>query len=235
MNWENNKCGGVRFRTLPNSLIEIEGSGIPRYVKGSPEYEYLVRTWKNWEPLIRKHAGKTGIPVSNLLAIAAKETGLWSKNKKEQASMGSPAGAQGVMQVMPCSVFEGGRFRDLVCGRDHLDPDVSFNMGSVLLRAHLDAYGNFPAAASAYNAGGLKCYEGATSNTGVFANQFNWHNEHDYATKALTYNNTAVEMGVNNAPLWPWIVGGLSTGLAILFLLQTKRLPLPRRLAKAMS
>lgn len=226
MNWVSNKCGGVRFRTLPDFRVEIEGKGVPTFASGSPEFKYLTQTWKNWKSLIRKHAKKTGLPPSYVLAIATKETGLWSGDKKKQATIGSPAGAQGIMQVMPCEIFQYGKFKDLVCGRDRQDPSASLNMGSVLLKAHLDNYEGFPAAASAYNAGGLKCYTGPTDNPAVKPNQFGWVNEHDYATQAIKYNNTAIELGINNPSIWPWLVGGAAAAGATLYFLQrTKRLP----------
>lgn len=234
MNWASNKCGGKRFRTLPDNRIEIEGRGVPVYAPGSAEYGYLTQTWKNWGRLIKKHARKTGLPPSFILAIATKETGLWSDDKNKQASIGSPAGAQGIMQVMPCAIFQYGRFKDLVCNQDRQNPDASIHMGSVLLKAQLDSTGGFPAAASAYNAGGVKCYTGPTSNPGVRPNQFNWMNEHDYATKALTYNNTAVDMGVNGGAdlMWLWLGGSIAATGALLFAASKGMLPLPRALAK---
>lgn len=221
MEWVSNKCGGVRFRTLPDSRIEIEGQGVPIYAPGSLEQRQLAQTWANWKRLIRKHARKVGIPPSYLLAIATKETGLWSDDKKKQANIGSPAGAQGVMQVMPCHIFPREPYKSLVCNANRADPDDSFKIGSVLLANHLKRYG-FPAAASAYNAGELYCYTGPTSNPGVRPNAFNWKNEHDYATKATTFNNTAVLMGVNKGSVWPWILGGLAVSGGLVALLHTK-------------
>jgi hypothetical protein len=232
MQWVSNKCGGARFRTLPDHSVEIEGQGVPTYAPGSPEHKYLTQTWRNWSGVIRKHAKKTGLPVSNVLAIATKETGLWSGDKHKQATIGSPAGAQGIMQVMPCNVFQYGKFKDLVCGRNRSDPDTSLNMGSVLLQAHMKNYGGFPAAASAYNAGGLKCYTGPTGNSAVKPNKFNWLNEHDYASKATTYNNTAVLMGVNEGPLWPWLVGGITVAGAALYFVHRNK-PLRKRLLQS--
>lgn len=199
---------------------------MPTFAPGSPEFKYLTQTWKNWKSLIRKHARKTGLPPSYLLAIATKETGLWSADKKKQAAIGSPAGAQGIMQVMPCKIFENGPWKDLVCGRDRQHPSTSLNMGSVILSSHLKNFGGFPAAASVYNSGGLTCYDGPTANAAVKPNQFNWKNEHDYATQATMYNNTAIELGFNNPPLWPWLVGGaISAGATLYFLRRTKHLP----------
>lgn len=234
MQWASNKCGGKRFRTLPDYRIEIEDQGVPTYPPGSIEYSQLERTWKNWGGLIRKYARKNGIPPSYVLAIATKETGLWSADKKRQASMGSPAGAQGIMQVMPCSVFTNGRFKDVVCGKDRTNPEQSIKMGATILADHLTFFQGFPEAATVYNSGSVRCFE-VTSNPAVVPNQFKWLNEHDYVTKAITFNNTAVQMGVNVAPLWPWIAGGVAIAGSALFFVHTKRLPLPRRLERAMS
>jgi len=214
---------------LPDHRIEVEGQGIPVFEPGSPSFTQLQQTWDNWHRLIRKYARKTGIPPSYILAIATKETGLWAKNKEKQANIGSSAGAQGIMQVMPCRIFEHGRFKDLVCNRDRTDPSSSFDMGSTLLKAHLDNYGGFPAAASAYNAGGLKCYTGPTSNPAVKPNAFNWMNEHDYAGMATKFNNSAIQfLGVNAPSMWPWVIGGGLVATAGLFVVSTK-LPQPQR------
>src|SRR5690606_5092822 len=235
MQWVYNKCGGVRFRTLPDSRIEIENQGVPTYAPGSIEYSQLAQTWKNWGGLIRKYASKNGIPPSYILAIATKETGLWSSDKNRQATMGSSVGAQGIMQVMPCSVFERGRFKDIVCGKDRTNPEQSIKMGATILADHLTFFNGFPEAATVYNSGSIRCYEGPTSNAAVTPNQFSWLNEHDYVTKAITFNNTAVQMGVNVAPIWPWIAGGAAIAGSALFFVHTKRLRLPRRLEQAMS
>jgi hypothetical protein len=222
MQWVSNKCGGNRFRTLPDGRVEIETVGIPVFTPNQTEYKYLKQTWKNWKRLIRRHARKTGLLPSQVLAIATKETGLWSDDKKKQAQMGSPAGAQGIMQIMPCTVFQYGPWKDLVCGRDRKKPNASINMGSVMLRSHMKLYGGLPAAASAYNSGSLKCYTGPTSNPGVKPNQFNWEHEHDYAHVATKYNNTAIAMGVNKPSLTPWILGGVGVAGGVIFLLSRR-------------
>lgn len=214
MEWVANKCGGKSFRTLPDGKVEIDGVGIPTYSKTSQPYKYLKQTWDNWSWLIRWHAFRAGIRPSELLAIATQETGLWSGDKHKQATVSSSAGATGVMQIMPCEIFKHGKYRDLVCGKDRSSPSTSFHIGSVLLGSHLRSFKGLPAAASAYNSGDVRCYE-PTANAAVVPNQFNWLNEHDYATKATTYNNTAIEMGVNRAAVLPWIlgVGVISFGL----------------------
>lgn len=230
MDWISNKCGGVRFRTLPNFKIEIEDVGIPSYPKTSPEFQQLQDTWKNWKSLIRKYSKKHGIPPSYLLAIATKETGLWSYNKTKQASVGSPAGAVGIMQIMPCSVFRQEPFKTLVCTADRTNPSSSFEIGSLLLSKHLNRFnGELLPAASAYNAGDLYCYS-TNTNPGVVANRFNWKNEHDYATKVATFNNTAIDLGVNKASALPWILGTSILAGSVIALLHTNTLQLPRPL-----
>jgi hypothetical protein len=206
VNWVSNKCGGARFRTLPDYRIEVEGHGIPKFDAGSASLSQLKQTWKNWKWYIRFFAKKTGLPPSYLLAIATKETGLWSADKKKQASIGSPAGAQGIMQIMPCHVFQNGPWGKLVCGRDRSSPYVSFDIASVILKQHLKNYGGLPAAASGYNSGSLRCYSGQHE-----ANVFNWHHEHNYAFKVAQFNNSAIENLNVNSNLWMWISGGVAT------------------------
>jgi hypothetical protein len=232
MAWVENKCGGARFQTLPDFRVEVEGHGFPILEPGTPRYKLLQQTWHNWGPLIRKWSkirtneclkqrkdptkpGCALLPPSNILAIMTQETGHLSGDKAAQAAAGSPAGAEGLMQIMPCSVFNPNtELGKLICGANRKAPNDSVMIGSKLLQTHLGNRGGLPAAASNYNSGNLTCYTGKHE-----ANVFNWHHEQNYAYKVTEYNNTAIAMGVNNAvdiPLWALGLGSVAlTGLAI--------------------
>lgn len=209
MSWENNACGGARYRTLSNAAIEVEGVGVPAYRPGSLEFSYLANTWKNWKYLIRKYAQDEKIPASSVLAIASKETGRWSSDKQRQATITSPAGAVGVMQLMP-----------FITSENRADPGVSFRHGSRILASHLRRFGSLPAAATAYNSGGVYCYEGPTSNPGVTPNEFGFKNEHNYSGSVVKYNNSAIlYLNANSPSLLPWAFGGVVAASAGIYLL----------------
>ena len=146
------------------------------------------------------------------------ETGFLSGNKSKQASAGSPAGAEGLMQIMPCRIFNPTHpIGKLVCGNDRKNPNDSVKIGSYIIQNHLGTRGGLPAAASNYNSGNLTCYKGKHEK-----NVFNWHHEQNYALKVTEYNNAAIAMGVNVEydSLWPWLAGGAVISGAVLFALR---------------
>lgn len=225
MSWVANKCGGARFQTLPDFRVEVEGKGIPTLSPEDPRYSILEQTWKNWAPVIRKWSrirtreckkqrkdptqpGCALLPPSNILAIMTQETGFLSGDKAQQASAGSPAGAVGLMQIMPASVFwSGSDIYKLLNERDRANPDHSVEIGSLLLQRALSSQQGLPAAASSYNAGSVTCYKGIHEQ-----NIFNWHHEQNYAYKVTEYNNTAIAMGVNQDSFWSMAAFGALLG-----------------------
>lgn len=225
MTWVANKCGGARFRTFPDFRVEVEGYGVPMLEPDSPRFKLLQQTWRNWEPVIRKWSrirtrecerarktpGSPGcalLPPSNILAIMTQETGFLSADKRAQAKAQSPAGAAGLMQIMPKTVFwSGSDIYKLLEQRDRTNPDHSVEIGSLLLQRHLGNRGGLPAAASNYNSGNLTCHTGKHEQ-----NPFNWHHEQNYAFKVAEYNNTAIAMGVNKPALPDWAYAGMGVG-----------------------
>ena len=242
MTWVANKCGGARFRTLPDFRVEVEGMGFP--LPDPARQKLLEQTWKNWKGVIRKWSAirtkeclkqrKTAgapscalLPPSNILAIMTQETGHKSDNKKVQSTITSPAGAAGLMQVMPCKIFNPEKeLGKLVCTHDMTNPDHAVKVGSRFLQVHLGNREGLPAAASNYNSGDLTCYK-----PGHVPNPFNWNHEQNYALRVVEYNNAAIKMGVNDPSLWPWVFGGLAfAGAGIYLGIRTGKLPAPPRL-----
>lgn len=241
MTWVANKCGGAGFRTNPDFRVEVEGRGVETFAPGSPEHNLLAQTWKNWGPTIKKWSrirteecraqrqdptkpGCALLPPSNILAIMTQETGFLSKDPHKQATTGSPAGAMGLMQIMPCQIFNAStEIGKLVCGSDRSNPDDSVKIGSKMLQVMLGNRGGLPAAASNYNSGNLTCWDGKHQQ-----NVFNWHHEQDYAHRVTKFNNSAIAMGVNDAvetPLWMWGLGSLlATGAALYALKRAGRI-----------
>lgn len=90
-------------------------------------------------PLIRQAAQANGVDPALVAAVARAESGF-------NPSAGSPAGAQGLMQLMP------GTARGLGV-TDPFDAAQSANGGAKYLRAQLDRFGDPSLALAAYNAG----------------------------------------------------------------------------------
>lgn len=92
-----------------------------------------------YEPLFAAATAEHGLPAGMLAAVAQAESG-------GDARAVSPAGARGLMQIMP------GTARDL--GVDPMDPAQAVDGAARLLARHLDTYdGSVPLALAAYNAG----------------------------------------------------------------------------------
>jgi soluble lytic murein transglycosylase-like protein len=90
-------------------------------------------------PLVRQAAQANGVDPALVAAVARAESGF-------NPTAVSPAGAQGLMQLMP------GTARGLGV-TDPFDPAQSLNGGASYLRAQLDRFGDPALALAAYNAG----------------------------------------------------------------------------------
>lgn len=210
MAWSVNKCAGRRWRTASNGSIEVEGEGFPLVAESDPRFAYMMQTWNNWGHLFERAAAKYKIPVSWLLAIASIETGFVSSNPAKQASIVSPAGAQGIMQIMPGTAQMYG-----YSAAQRSDPEVSVDIGahfiSDLARGRTGP--ELPHIGSAYNAGpgsgslGVRCSPG---------NEWNMTADHNYPRQVIEYNNAAIHyLDVNSSmPTWAVALGGAMFTLA---------------------
>jgi hypothetical protein len=216
MEWRN-PCGGKRWRIHPNGYIEVEGEGFPEYEPGSDKFRYMAQTWENWAPYFQAASKEFGVPVSYLLAVASIETGLWSDDPAEQATIGSYAGAVGVMQLMTVAKRHVEQaFPDKTFGARE-DPAENIRMGAALLRDLLDKNSwSFPEVSAIYNSGS-KCATGR--------NEWNLRADHNYPRHVITWNNTALShLNLNPVSgLW-WIAGGVAVGGAIAWLILTDRI-----------
>jgi len=103
---------------------------------------------KQWQIFIDEAAARSNLPALYLHAvIAAESAGCESMQDRPTTS---PAGAMGLMQLMPAT-WE--RFRQaLNLGTDAYDPHDNILAGAAYLRELIDRYG-WPGAGAAYHAG----------------------------------------------------------------------------------
>lgn len=94
----------------------------------------------SFDALFAAAGARHGIDPAVLAAVARTESGL-------DPSAVSPAGAQGLMQLMPATAAGLGV-------TDPFDPTQAIDGAARLLRGHLDRFGSLDLALAAYNAGG---------------------------------------------------------------------------------
>jgi hypothetical protein len=142
----------ARWRYLDDGRIELEGQGIP-----------LAKAWPpgvtNWMGPITNISRRFGVPAHWSAAVVAEESGGDPKAR-------SPAGALGIMQIMP----DTGRMLARSLGEpmgsddDLLNPNLNLVLGIYYLASLIKRYrGDFLSAAVGYNAGSVKCLGSPTT------------------------------------------------------------------------
>lgn len=149
-----NPCGGMRWQTLSDGRIQLEGGSIPEFDPNSPTFENLRLTWQNWTDEFRAASKITGIPIGWLVAIANNETGFLASNPERQRTEPSADGygSIGIMQPLAMNARELGYHPD-----DRYDARLNIEMGAKeLLRGSErpnGAAGGFPVVAAMFNGG----------------------------------------------------------------------------------
>lgn len=146
-----NPCGGVDWRWLDDGRVEV-GGVVQATSPGDPFFEGLAASWESWRSEILAAAERWGLPPEWILALMAVETGAWADDPERQASIGSSAGAVGLMQIMPSTARYLGYDAD-----DRYDPALNVLMGAKLFRELVDRHGDAVAATAPYNSGRLCC------------------------------------------------------------------------------
>jgi soluble lytic murein transglycosylase len=129
-------------------LVAVLG-GIALYiVKSEPAWYLRARYPLRYDSIVRGHAHNYRIDPALLAAV------IYSESKFD-ANARSPAGAVGLMQLLP-ETAEGiatrtGGSRFVVSDLD--DPEINVRYGAWYLRHLLDKYGDEPTALAAYHAG----------------------------------------------------------------------------------
>lgn len=209
-----NICGGARWRTLSDGLIEVEGQGAPLLSESDARFPELVATWKNFGGMLGPAADRAKIPRSWALAFACVETGFLSHDPLAQARAESGAGAVGVMQLMPQYFSEYSR-------AELLDPSINIPVGVGFIRTLCDSSAcpwrcELPYLGSVYNAGsGSNCVQCSPGK-----NVFNFTEDANYSMQLVLYSNTALTyLKLESSALLSAVAGGLLAGAAALWLL----------------
>lgn len=199
-----NICGGARFFTHPGGVIEVEGLGVPIVQPGDAKFLNLSRTWQNFGAILGPAADRAGLPRDWLLAFATVETGFLSANKAAQSAAVSPAGALGVLQLMP-------QYFTQYSPAELLEPSININASAAFIKklcarssAGCPYACELPYLGSVYNAGsGSGCVQcGGTSSV------FGFVEEGDYSLALVTYNNAALTYLSLGGGALPWLIGG---------------------------
>lgn len=207
-----NKCGGRSWKTHGDWRVEVEGEGFPMVTPNDPRFPYMTRTWAHWGPLMQKAAKRYGIPVSWILALASIETGFLSSNPETQRKAVSPAGAAGIMQLMPFVATMYGHSAD-----ERSNPEVSIDVGAHLISdlARGRTGPELPHIGSAYNAGAGSSSKGVRCSVG--RNEWNMAADHNYPRQAVEFNNAAIHfLNVNqDTATWVWALGGVVSAAVV--------------------
>lgn len=207
-----NVCDGTRFE-MHGSRIAVEHEGYPEVKPNDPRYQYLLNNIENWGPHFRAASAKHGVPASWLVGVATIETGLWSHDPKRQASIVSPAGAVGIMQIMPQYQPE--------TRAELQEPATNIDVGARILRQRLDeAGGKLPYAVAAYNSGTSPVYKGGCR---VGRNEWNFRADHNYPRQVIEYAHAAQALGVDGPSPVIMAAWGAVAGAAVAMFLLTLR------------
>jgi soluble lytic murein transglycosylase-like protein len=125
-------------RILTDSTVGV-GSAMPALRPSSLQNSGASSLGVPYSDLFTATANRYGLDPALLAGVAKVESGY-------NARAVSPAGAQGLMQLMP------GTARGL--GVDPLDPRQAIDGAARLLKRNLNEFGSVPLALAAYNAGG---------------------------------------------------------------------------------
>ena len=146
----------------------------------------MLQTWKNWGALLSGAAGRHGVPAPWMLAIATMETGAWSSNPTQQATIVSPAGAIGVMQIMPFNAQPYG----LADPAELTDPAKNIDVSAQMVKKIAGRVGGLPSVSAVYNSG----RECGCAQSGC--NEWNLVADSNYPRRVIEWNNTAILDGI---------------------------------------
>ena len=156
--WQN-PCGGLRWRTLSNGAIEVEGQGTPVPPPGVSRYtfrNYVLSSWQNLGPEIQRAASKWQIPAPWILALISIESGIRAPLGRDAQASTRNYCCWGPMAVMvtPYANYKQAGYSS---AEEMLDPWKGVDAGvAIMADFHADGY-DLPLIAARYNSGGV-CY-----------------------------------------------------------------------------
>lgn len=164
--WTTFSCTPVRarWRYWEDGRIEVDGMGFPVAAKpprGKDPWSPNVARWR--EP-IASFGAQYGVPEHWIAGIMAFESG-------GNAAAKSPAGAIGLMQIMPATgrAWANMIHRPLSSTDELADPLLNIELGVAGLASLLkDVKGDFVAAAAGYNAGAVRCLKALDTRPGYW-------------------------------------------------------------------
>jgi hypothetical protein len=130
----------VRITDVYETPTHIRRVAVPAASSAALPWSSAPAAPTSYDALFASAGARHGVDPALLAAVARTESGL-------DPSAVSPAGAQGLMQLMPATAAGLGV-------ADAFDPTQAVDGAARLLRGHLDRFGSVELALAAYNAGG---------------------------------------------------------------------------------
>ena len=135
-----------RVTVLALGAVALATVACPSLVVAEPAT--VEQRLERWQPFIAEASTRFGVPMRWIRAVIWAESA--GRTMLDGRPITSPAGAMGLMQVMPDTYEEMRRRHDL--GRDPHDPRDNILAGTAYLRTLYKRFG-FPGLFAAYNAG----------------------------------------------------------------------------------
>ncbi len=216
------KCpGAVRWRTLSDGKIEVEGLGVPYADVGGYHGDGAVirQVWDKYKDFILRASERSGIPARWILALIIIE----SRGVNHGVNSAGAGGMMGMMlQATGIGLKKVGINRPATKA-DVADPEMNILAGAGFMRHQADTFGwELPIIAVSHNAGSPKCspttrckstIDGAWTFDGTnFPNSMGMVEDcttfngtvrgSAYALRAVKVNNSAVQMGIGSDGFW---------------------------------
>ncbi len=200
--------GAVRWRTLSDGKIEVEGMGVP-YAPTTGYHQdgkVIAEVWNKWKSEIQAASAATGVPARWILALIIIE----SRGKNWGVNSAGAGGMMGMM-IQATSIGLGRQ----ATSADVADPATNIRAGAGFMAYNGKKFGmELPIIAVAHNAGSPKCspntrckntidgswtFDGtqAVNSMGMVEDCTNGRGS-GYALRAVEINNSAVDMGIGD-------------------------------------
>ncbi len=199
-------AGAVRWRTLPDGKIEVEGMGVP-YAETTGYHQdgkVIAEVWNKWKSEIQSASAATGVPARWILALIIIE----SRGKNWGVNSAGAGGMMGMM-IQATSIGLGRQ----ATSADVADPATNIRAGAGFMKYNAGKFGaELPIIAASHNAGSPKCspntrckntidgawtFDGtqAANSMGMVEDCTNGRTS-GYALRAVQINNSAIQMGI---------------------------------------